>query len=98
MRLQAPVHLIVVEVYAFVNKGLTYLVQCRIVEVLGLEGCGINYGKTWIGSLNDVLFSQLHIPCSLLCFCSISVFFCIGNEPVIFPCSMPCRLCITLSD
>src|SRR5258708_18674839 len=98
MRLHAPIHLIVGEVCTIMKECLTYLIIGSIVQVFGSERRCVNHGKTQIGSLNDVLFSQLHARCSLLCFCSVSVFFCAGNEAVIFPCSMPCRLCITLSD
>src|SRR5579875_1749931 len=43
VRLHTPVHLIVVEVLSRKNVGLAYLVVCSIVQVLRLEGSGINH-------------------------------------------------------
>jgi hypothetical protein len=36
---------------------LPQLVERGVVEVLGLEGSGINHGKTGIVSADDVLFN-----------------------------------------
>ena len=60
MRLHAFVDFVVGEIFAFVDEGLSVLVVGRIVEVLRLEGGGIDAGKTGIIALDDVLFCQLH--------------------------------------
>ena len=74
MRLHALVHLGVVEVLALMDKGLPYLVQCGIVQVLGLERRFIDDRLAW------VTFAQSHVAqliasCSPLaavgCYCCI---------------------------
>src|SRR6266567_4884107 len=67
MGLHTAVHLIVVKVDAFMNVGLPYLIQSRIVEVLRFESSGINHGKTRIVALDNMLFNQLHDAAFLSC-------------------------------
>ncbi len=58
--LHTPVHLVVVEVLALMNKGLPYLVQRRIVQVLGLERRFVNHAVAWVMPVDDMLLNQLH--------------------------------------
>ena len=57
MGLHAAVHLVVVEITTIVNEGLAYLIQCSIVEVLGLEGSSIDHSKSWVLAADDVLLN-----------------------------------------
>src|SRR6266568_3608833 len=57
---RATLYLMVVEACPLLKEGLTYLIVSSIVEVLGLEGSGINHGIAWVLAVDDVLFDQLH--------------------------------------
>src|SRR5579859_6373919 len=67
MRLHTPLHFIVVEVLLLMDKGLTYLIQRCIVQVLGLKSRCINHCIAWIVPVNHVLFNKLHWRSSLTC-------------------------------
>src|SRR5215469_10166069 len=43
-----------------VNIGLTFAVQRGIKEVFAGESCSVNGGKTWVMTVNAMLFDQLH--------------------------------------
>src|SRR5258706_10821151 len=54
-RLHAAVHLVVVEVFPFMNEGLSYLVQRSVIQVLGLEGCFVNHAVAWVMPVDTML-------------------------------------------
>src|SRR5215469_14735837 len=60
MRLHAAVHLGVVEVLSFMNKGLPYLVQRCVVQVLGLKCRFVDHAVAWVFVVNQMLLDQLH--------------------------------------
>jgi hypothetical protein len=48
------------DVAAFLKKGLTYLVQGSMVQILGLESGFIKHAVAWIILADAMLLNQLH--------------------------------------
>src|SRR5260370_17591949 len=75
MRLHPTLYLVIVEIPPFMNERLTYLVVGSIVQVLGLECCFVNHGKTRVIAIDDMLFDQLHdapLLSRLLSYCALA--------------------------
>jgi hypothetical protein len=60
MILHAAVHLMVVEIGALVDEGLTHQVIGPIVEVLRSESCRINGSEARVSAVDDMPFNQSH--------------------------------------
>src|SRR6266496_6818369 len=60
MRLQACIHLFVGQIDALMDKRLPHLIQCSVVEVLGLERRLIDDGIARVTFPDAMLLNELH--------------------------------------
>src|SRR5215472_12387621 len=60
MGLHTAIHLVVGEILPFVDEGLPYLIQCCIVEVLGLERRFVDDGEAWVCPVDHMLLNEAH--------------------------------------
>jgi hypothetical protein len=65
MRLHPTLDLFVLEIPSLIEEDLPHLVQCRIVQVLRLEGRFIDDSIAWVIFPDAMLLNKLHAAPSL---------------------------------